>query len=106
MQATYEDAFYTPTPLNTGDGATYVQATDLNETILTTGDSPLAQQNKGQKGPSLQDDLTFNDFEWHGDHVIKMGVKYKAVKLTAQDAGDSNLRSTASAVNPRANWHS
>jgi outer membrane receptor protein involved in Fe transport len=62
----------------------------LNRTILQTGNSPLAQQNKGQKGPSLQDDLTFNDLEWHGDHVIKMGFKYKAVKLTAQDAGDAN----------------
>jgi outer membrane receptor protein involved in Fe transport len=90
LQATYEDAFYTPTPVLTGYGATYVQATDLNETILTTGNSPLAQQNKGQKGPSLQDDLTFNDFEWNGDHVIKMGVKFKEVRLTAQDAGDSN----------------
>jgi outer membrane receptor protein involved in Fe transport len=90
LQATYEDAFYTPTPVFTGDGATYVQATNRNQTILTTGNSPLAQQDKGQKGPSLQDDLTFNDFEWNGDHVIKMGVKYKLVRLTAQDSGDSN----------------
>ncbi|MGH8160336.1 MAG: TonB-dependent receptor domain-containing protein [Rhodanobacter sp.] len=90
LQATYENAFFTPTPAITGAGALYVVATDLNQDILQTGNSPLAQQNKGQKGPALQDDLTFNDFEWHGDHVIKMGVKYKAVKLTAQDAGDSN----------------
>jgi outer membrane receptor protein involved in Fe transport len=90
LQATYEDAFYTPTPILTGDGALYVLQSNENMNIVQTGNSPLAQQNKGQKGPSLQDDLTFNDFEWHGDHVIKMGVKYKAVKLTAQDAGDSN----------------
>jgi outer membrane receptor protein involved in Fe transport len=91
LQATYEDAFYTPTPVRIGDGNAYtLTGPQLNTTILQTGNSPLAQQNKGQKGPALQDDLTFNDFEWHGDHVIKMGVKYKAVKLTAQDAGDSN----------------
>ncbi|MBB6247513.1 TonB-dependent receptor [Rhodanobacter sp. A1T4] len=90
LQATYENAFYTPTPLYTGDGSAYVEQENQNQTILFTGNSPTAQQNKGQKGPALQDDLTFNDFEWHGDHVIKMGVKYKAVKLTAQDAGDSN----------------
>ena len=91
LQATYEDAFYTPTPVLVGDGNAYtLTGPQLNTTILQTGNSPLAQQNKGQKGPALQDDLTFNDFEWHGDHVIKMGVKYKAVKLTAQDAGDSN----------------
>ncbi|HUW53408.1 MAG TPA: TonB-dependent receptor [Rhodanobacter sp.] len=90
LQLTYEDAFYAPTPANFGAGARYSPSNNQNQTILQTGNSPLAQQNKGQKGPSLQDDLTFNDFEWHGDHVIKMGIKYKAVKLTAQDAGDAN----------------
>lgn len=90
LQATYENAFYTPTPVFTGDGSAYVEQENQNQTILTTGNSPLSQQNKGQKGPALQDDLTFNDFEWHGDHVIKMGVKYKEAKLTAQDAGDTN----------------
>ncbi|MDE2307116.1 MAG: TonB-dependent receptor, partial [Xanthomonadaceae bacterium] len=90
LQMTYEDAFFAPTPANLGAGARYSPSNNQNQTILQTGNSPLAQQNKGQKGPSLQDDLTFNDFEWHGDHVIKMGIKYKAVKLTAQDAGDAN----------------
>ncbi len=90
LQATYEDAFFTPTPVTKGAGAAYTVAGNQNQTILITGNSPLAQQNKGQQGPALQDDLTFNDFEWHGDHVIKMGVKYKAVKLTALDAGDTN----------------
>ncbi|MGS1127519.1 TonB-dependent receptor [Rhodanobacter sp. UC4437_H4] len=90
LQVTYEDAFFSPTPAMHGAGARYTQDINQNQTILQTGNSPLAQQNKGQKGPALQDDLTFNDFEWHGDHVIKMGVKYKEVKLTAQDAGDTN----------------
>lgn len=90
LQVTYEDAFYAPTPATFGAGASYTPAGNQNQTILQTGNSPLAQQNKGQKGPSLQDDLTFNDFEWHGDHVVKMGIKYKEVKLTAQDAGDAN----------------
>jgi outer membrane receptor protein involved in Fe transport len=91
LQATYEDASYHPTPIFTGDGNQYI-ATNLSQTqtILVTGAGPLSEQDKGQKGPSLQDDLTFNDLEWHGDHVIKMGVKYKAVKLTALDSGDSN----------------
>ena len=91
LQATYENAFFSPTPVVTGAGNAYSLAgAQLNTTILQTGNSPLARQNKGQKGPALQDDLTFNDLDWHGDHVIKMGIKYKAVKLTAQDAGDSN----------------
>jgi outer membrane receptor for ferrienterochelin and colicin len=92
LQATYEDTFYTPTALSFGDGSVYTAATTSNnQQILDVGPaSPLATQNKGQRGPSLSDDLTFNDFEWYGDHVIKMGVKYKAVKLTAEDAGDFN----------------
>ncbi len=91
LQFTYEDAFYAPTPAAFGAGNSYtLTGAQQNTTILQTGNSPLAQQNKGQKGPSLQDDLTFNDFEWHGDHVIKMGIKYKAVDLTALDAGDAN----------------
>lgn len=91
LQATYENASYHPTPIIAGDGSQYV-ATGLSQTqtILVTGAGPLSEQDKGQKGPALQDDLTFNDLEWHGDHVIKMGVKYKAVKLTALDSGDSN----------------
>lgn len=90
LQATYEDAFYTPSPIITGAGSNYVDYQNRNSVIIQTGNSPLAFQNKGQKGPAISDDFTFNDVEWHGDHVIKMGVKFKSVKLTAQDAGDSN----------------
>ncbi|GAB3786402.1 TonB-dependent receptor [Dyella agri] len=91
LQMTYENAFYAPTPIIVGDGSSYtLTGAQLNKVIVQTGNSPLAQQNKGQKGPAIQDDLTFNDLEWNGDHVVKMGFKYKAVKLTAQDAGDSN----------------
>ncbi|MGA9332809.1 MAG: TonB-dependent receptor [Rudaea sp.] len=90
LQVTYENAFYAPTPANFGAGARYSASDNQNQTILQTGNSPLAQQNKGQKGPALQDDLTFNDLDWHGDHVLKMGVKFKAVKLSAQDSGDAN----------------
>ena len=91
MQATYENAFYTPSASNIGNGAVYTALGSDNQTILSTGAaSPLASQNKGQKGPALQDDLTFNNIEWHGDHVIKMGAKIKWVRLTAQDAGEFN----------------
>lgn len=37
-------------------------------------------QNKGQKGYSFQDDLTF--FGWEG-HTIKGGIKYKAIDISA-----------------------
>ena len=91
LQVTYENAFYTPTATNIGNGAVYTALGSNNQSILATGAaSPLASQNKGQKGPALQDDFTFNDIEWHGDHVIKTGFKAKWVRLTARDAGEFN----------------
>jgi outer membrane receptor protein involved in Fe transport len=88
---THEKAYNNPTSIGAGSGSVYTWAPMQDATILQTdASSTLATQKKGQKGPALQDDLTFNDLEWHGDHVVKMGVKYKQVKLNAQDAGNSN----------------
>ncbi len=88
---THENAYNNPTPLNFGNGAVYTFGPQQDATILITGAAnALATQKKGQKGPAIKDDLTFNDLEWHGDHVIKMGAKYKEVTLNAQDAGLSN----------------
>ena len=42
---------------------------------------------------SLQDDLTFSNLAWHGDHTVKTGVKFKDVKLQDRDAGTSALYS-------------
>ena len=40
-------------------------------------------QDKGQRGIGFQNDLTFFDLAWHGDHTIKTGVKYKSVRVDA-----------------------
>ena len=90
VQATYEDAFYNPTVGNTSlNGTVYSFLNsgnqDQNMIRIDAGD-PRASQNKGQKGWSLSNTLTFTDIEWHGDHTIKTGVKYKDVDLTAADA--------------------
>lgn len=91
LQLTYENAFFKPSAINIGNGSTYTVFDNQNQSILTTGAAdPRGTQDKGQKGPAIQDDLTFNDLEWHGDHVIKMGAKYKLIQLTAQDAGEFN----------------
>ncbi|HKU17895.1 MAG TPA: TonB-dependent receptor, partial [Candidatus Saccharimonadales bacterium] len=91
LQFTYENAFFKPTAINLGNGSTYTPSDNQNLSILNIGAAdPRGTQDKGQKGPSIQDDLTFNDLEWHGDHVIKMGAKYKMIQLVAQDAGQFN----------------
>jgi outer membrane receptor protein involved in Fe transport len=86
---TYQDAFWVPTPITLGVGQAYTFGPTNNGTILQTGaPDPRAGQNKGQKGPGFKDDLTFTDLHWLGDHVVKMGIRYEKIELTAQDAGD------------------
>jgi outer membrane receptor protein involved in Fe transport len=88
---TYEDAYNRPTPVNVGNGFQYTFQPQQDALILRVGAaSPQAVQNKGQRGPGLQDDLTFTGLDWFGDHTLKTGVKFKKVKLTAQDATDVN----------------
>ncbi len=82
----YEDSAWTPHAVISGNG--YVlTASDLTVPgerrstgiILFDGASPQ-NQDKGQKGWAVQDDLTFTG--WDG-HTVKMGVKYKAVEVHA-----------------------
>jgi outer membrane receptor protein involved in Fe transport len=92
---THEKTFNSPGSLNNGNGIVYVlpRASGDGDIILNTGAaSPLATQNKGQKGPAIEDNLTFNDLNWMGSHTVKMGAKFKKVDLTAQDAGDNNAQ--------------
>jgi len=84
---TYEDAFYKKIGRNTGNGIVYAVRDPNDQTILSTGaPDPRASQDKGQRGPGIQDDLTFHDLHWHGDHTLKTGFKYKDISLTAADA--------------------
>lgn len=93
LQFTYENAFYRPTPITLGVGQAYTFGPANDGRIISTGaPSPGAGQNKGQKGPGLKDDLTFNNFHWLGDHTVKLGFEYKQVTLTAQDNGDSTAQ--------------
>jgi outer membrane receptor protein involved in Fe transport len=94
---TYEDSYNSPTANSFGNGAVYTWSSagyqhDNDQTIVTTGPaSPLSTQNKGQKGPAVEDQITFSHLHWlTGDHTVKTGIKYKWVKLSAQDASDIN----------------
>ena len=97
LMATYEDSYNSPTANALGNGADYTwQAAGYthgnDQTIITVGPaSPLSTQNKGQKGPAIEDQLTFSHLQWlGGEHTVKTGIKYKWVKLTAQDAENIN----------------
>jgi outer membrane receptor for ferrienterochelin and colicin len=88
---THENSFNAPTPVTFGNGQIYTADLANNATIIQTGAAdPRAAQDKGQKGPAIEDNLTFNNFTWNGEHTIKMGAKYKSITLHAQDASDIN----------------
>jgi outer membrane receptor protein involved in Fe transport len=91
LLATFEDAFDAPTARTLGNGSYYTYQPNQDQQILEVGPaSPLATQNKAQRGPAIQDDFTLNGLQWLGDHIIKTGFKLKRVVLTAQDAEDIN----------------
>ena len=55
---------------------------------LVGGASSL--QDKEQKNLTLRDDLTFSDIEWHGNHVIKTGVKFARYNLDLLENNNAN----------------
>jgi outer membrane receptor protein involved in Fe transport len=84
---TYEDAYWNPRPNSIGNGSIF--ETGGGTTILNVGGG-RDFQNKGQKGWSLQDDLTLSSWQWNGSHVVKVGAKVKWVTLDAQELSPYN----------------
>ena len=88
---THEDSFNQPSATNLGNGSQYVVVANNQQLVLATGAAdPRAAQNKGQRGPGIQDDFTFSDLHWLGEHTIKTGAKIKRIDLTAADAENIN----------------
>ncbi|WP_269635714.1 TonB-dependent receptor [Xanthomonas citri] len=85
-RVSYEDVLFTPNAFTLGNQNIYTRGVAEDDVLIRdNATSGLAIQRKGQKGPSFQNDLTFNSIDWHGSHVIKMGVKYKEVELTQSE---------------------
>ncbi len=92
LLATHEDSFNNPLPITVGNGYIYTYPNGNSEATIVgiEGGSPLSAQTKGQKGWSLEDNFTLNAIDWHGEHTIKMGARYKDIDLYAADALDIN----------------
>ena len=90
---TYEDAKDAPTALTPGPGQAYIwsDSQSFYTLIQVNGQSPTTYFGSDQKGPGLQEDLTFTDLNWLGDHTLKMGVKAKDLILDAHDASTAAL---------------
>ena len=88
---TFEDVVNAPTPINLGNSYTYTYQPQQDAQVLAVGaGSALAAQNKAQRGPSIQDDLTLSHLQWNGEHTVKGGIKLKRIALAAQDAENIN----------------
>lgn len=78
FRLTYEDAAWNPKPYTDGPGIVLQTAT--RQPILNMGGGRNFQD-KGQKGWAVQNDYTWLDLDWNGNHVVKAGIKYKRIKL-------------------------
>ncbi|CAM0123869.1 TonB-dependent receptor [Stenotrophomonas maltophilia] len=93
LMVTHEDSFNNPKPLSMGNGFNYTAPDGKSEEraiVSIGGSSAMSSQVKGQKGWSIEDNLTLDGIEWAGDHTIKMGAKYKQIDLYASDAAQIN----------------
>lgn len=88
---TFEDVVNAPTPLHLGNGYVYTWQPEQDQQILAVGaGNGFSAQNKAQRGPAIQDDLTLSHFQWRGEHTVKTGFKLKRISLAAQDAENTN----------------
>jgi outer membrane receptor protein involved in Fe transport len=94
LMALYERTVDSPSPLNGNPGITYTYfgggTSNFRQDIITiNGADPRQYTDKHQNGYGIQDDLTFSNLHWMGEHTLKMGVKYKGVQLVARDGSDA-----------------
>ncbi|MCY7354235.1 MAG: TonB-dependent receptor [Lysobacter sp.] len=85
---TWEESAYNPRPITNGPGLNFqINVPDNARLGVLNVGGGRNFQDKGQKGLSIQDDLTF--LGWEG-HTIKMGVKFKSVELTGFEQFPAN----------------
>lgn len=90
-----QDSQNSRTPASFGNGINYTvinRGPPVREaTLLQVGPaSGFSLQSQRQKGWSLQNDLTFNTFEFKGDHTVKVGVNYRGIDLESSDGEPLN----------------
>ncbi len=92
---TYEDTHDSPSKVGNEPGKAYralgTRGTGFDIILQIDGVDPRNYFFTTQSGYGLQEDITFTDINWHGDHTIKTGVKFKDVKLQVRDASTEAL---------------
>jgi len=68
-------------PQRDGDGNAIDGTRDENFRVAVLGGNSFQQFN-GQEITTFKDSITFTGLDWHGSHVVKMGVKVENAKLS------------------------
>lgn len=91
----FEDTTDSPSKASNDPGRRFVAlgtaGNGFDPILQVDGVDPRGYFLSAQRGYSVQDDLTFSNLDWHGDHTIKTGIKFKDVKLEHRDAATSAL---------------
>lgn len=94
---TYEDTNDSPSKVGNLPGRRFVALNTFNNgfdpILQVDGVDPRTYFLSAQSGYSIQNDITFTGLEWHGEHTIKTGVKFKDVELKVRDASTEALYS-------------
>lgn len=92
---TYEDTEDSPSKVGDEPGKRYralgTRGNGFDIILQVDGVDPLGYFFASQSGYGLQNDITFTDLRWHGEHTIKTGVKFKDVELQMSDASTEAL---------------
>ncbi len=95
VTATYEDTEDSPSKVGDEPGKRYralgTRGNGFDVILQVDGVDPLGYFFAAQSGYSIQNDITFTDLSWHGDHEVKAGVKFKDVELEMSDASTEAL---------------
>lgn len=94
---TYEDTNDSPSKAGNLPGQQFVALNAFNDgfnpILQVDGVDPRTYFLSTQSGYSVQDDITFTEFDWHGEHTFKTGIKFKDVELAVRDASTEALYS-------------
>ena len=85
MTLEYQTYHWLQTPLSDAPAQTIINsATDFG-TVANLGGASYGQE-KAQENTTFRDNMTFTGLEWHGQHVIKAGVKLALYSYIATEA--------------------
>ncbi|MDV6330238.1 TonB-dependent receptor domain-containing protein [Asticcacaulis sp. 201] len=85
MAVEYQSYHWRNTPLSTDPAIALVKGGGSFDVLATLGGLSYAQE-KAQENLTFRNNMTFTGIDWHGQHVIKAGVKLALYNYIANEA--------------------